>query len=173
MISLFKKKEIPSKNYYIVIIVTILVVLLMIFIKSFYTNYTSSKLSESIFSNQVINQINIDDFDYVLPEISESIIFVSYSNNNEIYNMEKKLYKELEKNNQLDNIIFLDVSNYLNNNEYIKILKSKFSNIENEINSAPMFIYIKDGVAVEAMSSELKMVDYKIYKKMIDKYGIE
>ena len=34
-------------------------------------------------------------------------------------------------------------------------------------------IEIKDGKAVEAMSSELKTIDYKVLNKMIEKYGIE
>lgn len=173
MIRLFKKKEIPSKNYIIVIIVTILVVLLMIFIRLFYLNYKSSKLSESIFSSQTVNQIHMDDFDFAIREVSNSILYVSYTGSNEIYSMEKKLYKELENNNLLDKIIYLDITKYTKGNKYINILKNKFPNIDNEINSAPMFIYIKDGAAVEAMSSEIKMIDYKTVNKLVNKYEIE
>lgn len=173
MIRLFKKKEIPSKNYIIVIIVTILVVLLMIFIRSFYLNYKSSKLSESIFSSQTVNQIHMDDFDFAIREVSNSILYVSYTGSNEIYSMEKKLYKELENNNLLDKIIYLDITKYTKGNKYINILKNKFPNIDNEINSAPMFIYIKDGAAVEAMSSEIKMIDYKTLNRLVNKYEIE
>lgn len=173
MIRLFKKKEIPSKNYIIVIIVTILVVLLMIFIRSFYLNYKSSKLSESIFSSQTVNQIHMDDFDFAIREVSDSILYVSYTGSNEIYSMEKKLYKELENNNLLDKIIYLDITKYTKGNKYINILKNKFPNIDNEINSAPMFIYIKDGAAVEAMSSEIKMIDYKTLNRLVNKYEIE
>lgn len=173
MIRLFKKKEIPSKNYIIVIIVTILVVLLMIFIRSFYLNYKSSKLSESIFSSQTVKQIHMDDFDFAIREVSDSILYVSYTGSNEIYSMGKKLYKELENNNLLDKIIYLDITKYTKGNKYINILKNKFPNIDNEINSAPMFIYIKDGAAVEAMSSEIKMIDYKTVNKLVNKYEIE
>ncbi len=173
MIRLFKKKEIPSKNYIIVIIVTILVVLLMIFIRSFYLNYKSSKLSESIFSSQTVKQIHMDDFDFAIREVPDSILYVSYTGSNEIYSMEKKLYKELENNNLLDKIIYLDITKYTKGNKYINILKNKFPNIDNEINSAPMFIYIKDGAAVEAMSSEIKMIDYKTLNRLVNKYEIE
>lgn len=173
MIRLFKNKEIPSKNYIIVIIVTILVVLLMIFIRSFYLNYKSSKLSESIFSSQTVKQIHMDDFDFAIREVSDSILYVSYTGSNEIYSMEKKLYKELENNNLLDKIIYLDITKYTKGNKYINILKNKFPNIDNEINSAPMFIYIKDGAAVEAMSSELKMIDYKTLNRLVNKYEME
>ncbi len=173
MIKLFKKKDIPRKNYYIVIAVTILVVLLMIFVRSFYLSYKSSKLSNSIFSNKIVNQIHMDDFDFAIAEISDVILYVSYTGSNEIYSMEKRLFKEIENNNLTDKIIYLDVTKYNKNNKYIKTLRDKFPNIDNEINSAPLFIYIKDGQAVEAMSSEFRMVDYKILNKLVDKYEIE
>lgn len=173
MIKLFKKKEVPRKNYFIVIAVTILVVLLMIFVRSFYLSYKSSKLSNSIFSNKIVNQIQMDDFDFAVAEISDAILYVSYTGSNEIYSMEKRLYKEIENNNLTDKIIYLDVTKYNKNNKYIKTLRDKFPNIDNEINSAPLFIYIKDGQAVEAMSSEFRMVDYKTLNKLVDKYEIE
>ena len=56
---------------------------------------------------------------------------------------------------------------------YATILKSKFPEIKDEITSAPLIIYIKDGKGVEAMSSELKMIDYKVLDKLVSKYGIE
>ena len=87
--------------------------------------------------------------------------------------MEKRLFKEIENTNLTDKIIYIDVTKYTKNNKYIQILRDKFPNIDNELNSAPLFIYIKDGKAVEAMSSELKMVDYKTLNKLVDKYGIE
>ena len=56
---------------------------------------------------------------------------------------------------------------------YIATLKKQFPNIKDEITNAPLLIYIEDGEAVEAMSSELKTIDYKVLNKMIEKYGIE
>ena len=69
--------------------------------------------------------------------------------------------------------MYLDVSNYLDNNKYISILRKKFSNIEIDINRAPMFIYIKDGVAIEAIDSKEELVDYKVLNGLLIKYGIE
>jgi len=87
-------------------------------------------------------------------------------NSNDIFR--KNLIKLL-----LKKIIYLDITNHLENNEYTVNLKKQFSNIENEITTAPMFIYIENGEAIEAFSSELKLIDYKIFNKIIDKYEIE
>jgi hypothetical protein len=87
--------------------------------------------------------------------------------------MERRLYREIEKKNLNDRILYLDVTNSLNNDEYIKVLRSKFPNVEIDINKAPMFIYIKDGNAIEAMDSEYELVDYKVLNTLLSKYGIE
>ena len=52
-------------------------------------------------------------------------------------------------------------------------LRKRFPEIKDQINTAPLFIYIKDGKGVEAMSSELKKVDYKVFNKLVSKYNIE
>ena len=37
--------------------------------------------------------MNTSDFDYALNGVSEAILYVSYTGNKDIYNMEKRLYK--------------------------------------------------------------------------------
>ena len=36
-----------------------------------------------------------------------------------------------------------------------------------------MLIYIEDGEAKEAMCSELRLIDYNVLNKLVDKYEIE
>ena len=35
-----------------------------------------------------------------------------------------------------------------------------------------MLIYIKDGKCIDAMSSELKQIDYKVFDKLVEEYNI-
>ena len=166
-------KNVSSRNYFIVIVVSVLVMVVVLYTRSFYLNYKASKVNESVFSNHKINQINDDDFNYALRETSsEMILYVSYTGSSEIRNMESKLYKEIEKKNLTDKIIYWNVTNS-KNSEYIETLRKRFPEIKDQINSAPLFIYIKDGKGVEAMSSELKNVDYKVFNKLVSKYNIE
>ena len=164
--------KIPAKNYFIVFLVSILVIIVTLYIRSFYLNYYESEINTSVFFNKNINQMNTSDFDYALNGVSEAILYVSYTGNKDIYNMEKRLYKELKKKNLTNKIIYWDVSEF-NNDSYIDDLKEKFPEIEEQITNAPLLIYIKDGVAVEAMSSELKLIDYVVLNKLIEKYEIE
>lgn len=164
-------RNIPSRNYFIVIVVSILVMVVVLYTRTFYLNYINSKVNVSVFNNQKISQINTDDFDYALSETSsEMILYVSYTGSNDIRNIENKLFNEIEKKGLTDKIIYWDVTN---NDKYVDTLRERFPEIRDQINNAPLFIYIKDGKGVEAMSSELKMIDYKVFDKLVSKYNIE
>ena len=165
------RKNIPSRNYFIVIVVSVLVMVIVLYTRSFYLNYKASKVNESVFSNQKINQINDDDFNYALSETSsEMILYVSYTGSSEINSIENKLFREIEKKGLADKIIYWNV---IDNKNYIETLRNRFPEIKDQINNAPLFIYIKDGKGIEAMSSELKNVDYKVFNKLVSKYNIE
>ena len=52
-------------------------------------------------------------------------------------------------------------------------LREKFPEVSANISIAPLIIYIKDGKAVEVLSSEYTLLNTDRVKEMIDKYGIE
>ena len=165
-------KKVSSRNYFIVLVVSVLTVALIVYVRSFVISYRNNISSVSIFKDNV-QSVNVNDLDFAILETGEAILYVSYTGNLKVNSMEKTLYKKINDENIKEKFIYLDVSDYMEDLEYIDILKEKFSNIESEINTAPLFIYIKDGKAVEAMSSELKIIDYKVFNKLLEKYDIE
>jgi len=166
-------REIPKKNYFIVLVVSILVVILTLYVRSFYINYTSLNVDSSIFVSKSINQINFEDIDYAVNETSDSVIFISYNGRKDIANMERKLYREIEKRNLNDRIIYLNVTEYLENNKYVEMLRDKYPALSVDINKAPMFIFVKDGECVDVVDSSKELVNYKTLNELFKKYGIE
>ena len=165
-------KKIPMRNYFVVLTVSVLVIVVSLYVRVFYLSYEKNKINTSIFAEKV-DQINLNDMNFALSETGEAILYVSYTGSTDINVMEKKLYKEIEKAGITERVLYLDVTEYKDNLAYLSILKSKFVSIKDQINVAPMFIYIKDGDGIEAMSSELKLVDYKLFNKLVAKYEIE
>ena len=165
-------REIPKKNYYIVLVVSIVVIALTLYVRVLYLNYVNNKVENGVFYNKAINQINTDDFSFAVGEANEAIMYVSYTGSKEIKKMEKRLYKELENKNLLDKIIYWDVTNLLDNNEYIPILANNFPNVELDINKAPMLIYIVDGKAVDVIDSSSELINYESLNELVNKYGI-
>ena len=159
-------REIPKKNYYIVMLVSILVIILTLYIRNMYLSYQYSKGNSSIFNDKTINQINSKDFDFALSEINEGIIYVGFNGSIKVKNMEKRLFKEIEKNNLNDMVIYWDITNIDK-----KVVREKLL-LSNEEIVAPMLIYVKDGEVVEIFDSKEKMIDYTSLNNMLTKYGI-
>ena len=171
---LFKEKfdkKIPKKNYYIVLVVSILVIIITLYIRSFYLNYKANQINNSIFYDKTINQINVDDIDFIIDETPEAILYIGYTGSRKVANLERKLYREFEKKDLIDKVIYLNVTELMNDNEYIKLLKNKFPN--EDIGKAPMLIYIKDGEVVDVLNSNNRMIDIKALNELLNKYGIE
>ena len=163
-------KDIPTKNYFSVFLITFLIILVCVYARSIYLNYKETIKNTSVFHDISIKQINKDDLDFAFEENNEVLLYVSYTGDINVYNMEKKLLKEIKNNRLNDKVVYWDVTNDKN---YLELLKKKYPNIDMEITSAPLFIYIKSGTAVEAMSSELKMIDSNVLNKLIEKYDIK
>lgn len=168
-------KKIPTKNYVIVAVVSVVVIIVLLYARTLYLNNRDTVNSISIFNEKesVISQINIEDLDFVVSESNDAIIYISYTGNNKIKNLERKLYKEIIRNDLADKVIYLDITNKLENDEYIKILKEKLPNISFDISTAPIMIYVKEGQALEAVNSEFKTIDFSVMQKLINKYENE
>lgn len=167
MIKLFEKKE-PEKNYIIVLIVSIITIIVPLYVSRIYLNNKNDLFNKSIFEEEDsrVSQINFSDLDFVVSESNDVVLYVSFYNSS-IKSMERKLYREISKNDLFDKIIYLNVNN---NPNYLEDLKNKFPNIASEISDAPLMIYIKDGEGVFAVNSEFKMVDYEVFEKLLRKY---
>ena len=159
-------KKIPVRNYLIVLVVSIIVIILVLYLRAFYLSYDTYKQSGSYFAYQRINEITKDDFDFIISEATDNILFVGY-NSKDMYKVEKKLYKELKRANLLDKLLYWNVNDYLKNNKYIDILRSKYTNVE--INEAPSIIIIKSGLATGSYKVDDNFFKEKDIKEIFER----
>ena len=167
-----REKKIPTKNYVIVTVVSIIVIVTLLVARTMYFNHKNVAYSTGAFYNSGISELNSDDINYALSETNEAILYVSFTGNKEVYDMEKRLIKEIDRLKLNDKVIYWNIKDY-SGNEAIEILRKHYPEIAYEINALPLLIYIKDGKAQEAMSSELRMIDYVVFDKLAAKYGLE
>lgn len=165
------KKQIPIKNYIILLVIAVATVLLTLYIREWIEIYRQDKISVSPLSGNV-NEINTNELELTLNESNQVIIYVSYVNDSNIYNKERKLLKKIKSKQLSDYIIYYNVTELLEGNEYLDILKSKFNNLKDKFKKAPMFIYVKNGEAVEVINSEDEIVNDKELDYLINKYEI-
>lgn len=132
------EKNIPVKNYIILCIITILSILLVIYFYMWYRTYDSGNLNTSNL-NEYLNVIQYNELDNYLIENKDAIIYVSTLNDKEAYNFEKKFKKVINKYAINNNILYLDITEELKDNNIYKQIKNKY-----DVN-VPYIIDFKDG----------------------------
>ncbi len=162
-------KKISNKNYIIVAVVSILVIVFSLYVRSIYIKYLDNVKNNSVFFDKTVKEIEENDLEYVLNETSESILYVSYTGDSKIYNMEKRLYRLFDRNDIIDKVIYWNVNNSKN---YVDILKKTFENVSNEIDEAPLIILIINGEAKEIISNKENIIDKEEVEEVLTKYGI-
>lgn len=165
------KRDIPTKNYYIVLVVSILVIIFTLYIRSFYLNYQAANSNVSIFENKSINQMNIDDLDYAINEMNNGFLFISYNGDVNIRMMEKRLYRLIESKKLNDFFLYLNITD--SKEESLNIFKNKYPMLADKFKNPPILIYIKDGELEEVIDSSSELVSEKTLNTLLTKYGIE
>jgi len=167
-----KNKKIPTKNYIILGLITLIVIILTIYINAWIKTYKENKISISPFK-EVIEEVNINEIGITFSEMNEVILYVGYTNDKTIYEMEEKLIKYIKNHNLVDKFIYVDATDYKENKEYINILKTTFENVQDEIKEVPILIYVKNGKAEEVINSENKKITTYNIAELVEKHNLE
>lgn len=167
-----KNKKIPIKNYIMLGLITIIVLILTLYINAWIKTYKENKISVSPFS-ETTEEVNINEIGLTLSEMNEVILYVGYTNDKNIYEMEEKLLKYIKKHNLIDKFIYVNATEYKNNEEYLNILKNTFESKKEEIKDIPILIYVKNGTAEEVINSTNKILTTYDIAKLNETYGLE
>lgn len=162
-----KKNErvVPIKNYIYLLIMIIVVVALTFLIFNINKNYQTEKLETSYLANY-LTVVKTEELSNILSEpSSELFIFVTKTNDENVFNLEKDLKKIIKKHDLRDNFILLDYTDESNVEELNKILKS-------DIETLPAIIYIKNGEFIKSIDSKESLLKSSDFEKMLDEYEV-
>lgn len=162
-----KKNErvVPVKNYIYLLIMIIVVVALTFLIFNINKNYQTKKLETSYLANY-LTVVKTEELSNILSEpSSELFIFVTKTNDENVFNLETNLKKVIKKHDLRDNFILLDYTNESNVEELNKILKS-------DIETIPAIIYIKNGEFIKSIDSKESLLKSSDFEKMLDEYEV-
>ena len=155
-------KEIPKKNYYILVVLLAVTVLLTLWLSNLYLN--KEKLVSSFY--EYSNKITPKEFDQFVTENSDVIIYISdkYDLTNESF--ESKLEKKLDSLNLKQNFVFIDKNDI--NKKFINKLE-KLYGINIDINKTPIVIVVVDeqiikNVSVMTDSDVDSLIDAEVFE---------
>ncbi len=177
-----KKNEryIPTKNYVIAIAVIIGILLLVWYCFAWYKVYKEEKVSTSylIKSNVISNEIKDlnEIFDIFSEAPDEYYVYVSYTGDEEIFNMEKSLAKIIKKYDIVDQFYYLNVTGIKDNKDYVNDVNRALGLRDEKIVNIPTIIYYRDGEVVKGgiiSRSDNKMITADDFQKLLDANKIE
>ena len=119
-----KKNErfIPLKNYIIAIGLVVVIIALTWYGFAWYKIKEEQKVSESYLAKEkvIFKELDLDEVSAVFSEPpAEYFIYVSYTGDKEIYNMEKELKSLIQEYNLNENMYFLNVTSTKKEDNYI------------------------------------------------------
>ncbi len=161
-----KSKKIPKKNYIILFIMIMFVIAITFTIVKIGNVYNTQKLKKSYLSNY-INKVELKDISNILTEpSSELFVFITKTNDENVYNLEKDIKKVIKKHNLRDNFIYIDYSNE-------KDLKKLNESLKTNIKKIPALIYYRDGKVAESIDSNEYFINVGNLEKILDEYEVE
>ena len=155
-------KEIPKKNYCLLVVLLAVTVVLTLSLSSIYLN------KEKLVSNfyEYSNKITVEEFDEYMIENSDTIIYISDKYDLTLGDFEKKLQNKLDEKNWKQNFVFLDKKDI--NDKFLNKLKNTYK-INIDLEKTPIIIVVVDkrvikNVKVTSSSDVNTLIDYEVFE---------
>ena len=157
------------KNYYIIVVIALLIILAVLYYFKVYETAKQKKYAESyLVSNGAINLSidNLNEIKQVFSETSEEyFVFISYTEDETEYKLEKKLKPIIDNYDLKDSFYFLNTTKIKNNDDLYDKINDSFGLKKDKINSIPIIIYFKN--------KTYEIVDPNKLEKFLEKNNFE
>lgn len=165
-----KERNIPKKNYFILVLMLISIVVLTFATVNIFKWIKSNNVRNG-YINKYVSEITYNELDtYLLEPASNTFIYITYTGNEQVYKLEKDLKKIISNYDLTDEFIYIDVTEEMENNDFIKNINEKYST--NLINKIPVIMYFKDGVLTDIINSDDNLFTKADFQKLLDNYEI-
>ena len=175
-----KKNEtfIPVKNYILAALIVVVMIGLTWYGFEWYKVIKQEKISTSyLVKNKYISKeiTNINEVHTVFSETPDSyFVYISYTGDENIYNMEKTLKKEIIKYNLTDNLYYLNITELKNNKNYIDEINKALKLEDRKITKVPTILYFYEGKLVEMTNpKDGALMSVSDFQKLIELSDIE
>lgn len=175
-----KKNErfVPVKNYILAAVLVVVIIALTWYAFAWYNVLKENKISTSYLVKEKVISKEINDLSEVSDVFSEApdkyFIYVSYTGNEEIYDMEKDLKSVINEYNLNDSFYYLNVTSIKDEKGYIDRVNESLNLQDMKIKEIPTIIYYNDGKVVDIITREDdNMMNIGDFQKLLDVNKIE
>lgn len=168
------KKEIPYKNYIILILVFLATIVAVFYVRDWY-NTTKVYYAQNSVMTKVVKEIKSEEISNYILENQRFILYVSSGQNSQIKDFEdefKNLIQNLDIN---DDVLYMNLDG-VNTGSFYDLLKNNYSSnakLKNQIVSSDSSLYLfTDGKIVNVLNN---VSDYSIKRleNIIKSWGLD
>ena len=172
------ERFIPVKNYFIAAGIVVVIIALTWYAFAWYRVAKENKVSTSYLVKEKIISKEVTDLEEVTDVFSEVptsyFVYVSYTGDEDIYNMEKNLKTIINDYSLNDSIYYLNVTSIKDEADCIEQINEALSLTEEKVTSIPTIIYYNNGKAVDILSrNDDNIINTGDFQKMLDINHIE
>ena len=161
-------KTIPTKNYLIVVGMIVLIISACFAIYNLHGIYQENKITKSLFNK---NSIKYEDLSDITKDMSaDTFLIIGYTQDSKVYQNEKEIKQLLKKQDLLDHVLYLDMSEKKNEENYLDNLNSTLK-LEgtNVIKGIPAVVFYHEGEVTKVVSQGVRKDDIA---QIIDMYSL-
>lgn len=166
------EKKIPPKNYMILIGMIILIICASFAFYNVYNIVQENKIQTSPLSTKTVLYKDLKNA--MIDIEADSFLVISYTQDREVYNNEKEIRKFLKSKDLIDNVIYLDVTEEKDEENFIEELNTvlKVKETKLEIKKLPAVIYYKNTDATAMYDSKNSLINKSNFQQLVDVYEL-
>ena len=164
-------RVVPKKNYYILFIMIFVVVIITFSVASIIKGIKSEKINTG-YINKYVSELQYSELDnYLIEPASNTFIYLSYTGDEEVYNLETKLRKVINNYELQTNFIYVNVTDEMVNANFYDEINQKID-LDEKIKRLPVILYYKDGNLIDVVQGDGTIFNVADFQKMLDNYEI-
>ena len=167
------KKEIPLKNYFILILVILLTILAVFYMRDWY-NTSKEFYAQNSVMTKVVREIKNDEISNYILENQKFILYVSSGRNTNIKSFEDEFKNLIQKMDLGENVLYMnldevDVSDFYNSlNSYASSTK-----VKNQIVSSDASMYVFTDGKLTMLLNNVNNYSIKRLETIINRWEIK
>ena len=168
-------KYFPLKNYIYGLLIILAIAFLIWYIISWYNIKKTEKLMTSYLVSSSTVTYEIKDLNEIVQVLKESpseyFVYISHTNDEEVYKLEKKLKKIIDNYSLKDEFYYINTSDYQTDENLYTKLNDTFNTTQ--IKNTPCILYFKNNQLEEIIYNQNTIFDAEKFTKLLEKYEYE
>lgn len=169
---------IPVKNYILSAVIVVVIIGLTYYAFAWYNVLKENKVSTSYLleqkyiSNEITDLNAISDIFMEMPD--SYFVYISYTGDEKIYNMEKSIKDLIKDYNLSDQMYYLNVTSIKDEENYIDKINEALDLTDRKVTKVPTILYFYEGKLVEMTDSKSdNLLTKSDFEKLIEIVNIE